>query len=586
MKGTNCTFDNFIAGEENRVTYLAAQRIARAEPGLLFNPFYIYGDVGTGKSHLLLAIAAEIEKSHPGFNIVNERAGNIVEEVKTTDLENIIQRMADANFLLMDDIHYLSQLNENVAKISNALINLLNQDVQLVLSANTPPKDLKLDNRLVSIIESGLVCSLIPPREMTRLEILKKMCENKGVILSDEIFGELARIPFKSVRELEGALNRVLAYSSIGEIAIDRNLLMMALKEYYQEKHTEPVVTSFLEEMSEEIDKAIAEVESEDLIRKQFEEKIYIWSMKGFKTDSIKDFLNQDIESLKTGYDNFVKKIEELVELQREYGLLDLSNYPELTIKIEELLFDPERIEELKGYIKEAKGIRPLVKFGVSFDELIIGECNRIPVELARKAIKDPGKELNPLTIIGESGTGKTSLLWAIGNDLTANNPDLKIVYLDFSHPTSEIPKADVLLLDNTELVPQEMRTELINAIKSSVEENKQVILSSTVPPLRFEWLGADRQIFEVGVETELKSPDENTAREYLVSKGSEPPASLPQFGSFYDLEKYYEFEEKPVSLGLPGEGEEEELAEVDEQKLIFPTEIDNYILDETATWQ
>ncbi|RKX71255.1 hypothetical protein DRP53_02220 [candidate division WOR-3 bacterium] len=585
MKGVKATFDNFIPGEENRVTYLAAQRIAHAEPGSLFNPFYIYGDIGTGKTHLLEATVAAIREKFPGFNVVSEKIGNIVEELKTTSFDDIRKRWQEANYLILDDIHYLNRLEEEKDRFTQLLITLFNRDVQLIISGRFPPKDLKLDEHFVSIIESGLVTSLSPPKEMTRLEILKKMCEIRGVILTDEIFAELARIPFKSVRELEGALNRVLAYSSIGEIAMDRNLLMMALKEYYQEKQTEPVVTSFLAEVSEEVDRALAEVESEEAIRKQFEEKIYIWNMKGFRTDAISDLLDGDIETLKKAYEEFVQKVEKLIDLQREYGSIDLSNNPELALKIEALLFDPERIDELTRLIEEAKGALPVVKFGFSFDDMIVGECNRIPVELAHKAIEKPGQEINPLTFIGKSGTGKTSLLWAIGNDIVVRNPTLTVEYLDLRHPKGEFHTPDILLLDNLDECPPERRKELLDLLKEMMAQNRQIFIATTTPPLRLGWPDFDRQIFEEGVEAELKPPDPKTAAEYIRAKGGEPPTSLPCFDSFYDLERYFKFEAIPIPLGLPGE-EEITTVRVDEKKLIFPKDLDDYLLDEEVPWQ
>ncbi|HID31825.1 MAG TPA: hypothetical protein EYP24_00410 [bacterium (Candidatus Stahlbacteria)] len=585
MKGVKSTFDNFIPGEENRVTFLAAQKIARAEPGALFNPFYIYGDIGTGKTHLLEAISGEIDANLPGYITVFEKIGNIVEELKTTGFEEIQDRITNANFLIMDDIHYLSRLEEDQDRLVNLIVKMFNRDVQIILSARCAPKGLKLDEHFVSIIESGLVCSLVPPKEMTRMEITKKMCEIKGVILSDEIFAELARIPFKSVRELEGALNRVLAYSSIGEIAIDHNLLMMALKEYYQERQIEPVVSTFLEEVTEEVNRALAEVESEEAIRKQFEEKIYIWNMKGFRTDPIQELLNKDIESLKKGYEDFLKKIKTLVDLQRAYGALDLSNNPELALKIEGLLFDPQRIEELKCLIDEAKGITPVPRFPSSFDDLVVGDCNRIPIQLARKAIQSLGQEINPLTIIGGAGTGKTSLLYAIGNDILTRNPKLKVSYFDFKHRKGGIPIGDVLLIDNLDSIDEAHLEEFITVLQTLIDKKSQVIITSTKPPLRFDWLEEARRLFEEGVEAELKPPDTKTAQEYIKVKVNESVEDLPSFESFYDLERYSKIETQPFPLGLPGEGDVIEVT-VDEDKFIYPGNLDDLLLDEEAPWQ
>ncbi|MCM8815282.1 MAG: chromosomal replication initiator protein DnaA [Candidatus Omnitrophica bacterium] len=227
-------FENFVVGPCNRLAHAASLAVAQS-PGVAYNPLFIYGDVGLGKTHLMQAIGhAVYESSHghvaylPCEIFVNQFIHSI--QTKTTHLFR--NRFRKADILLIDDIHFLAGKEGTQEEFFHTFNALYDQRKQIVLSSDKPPKEISdLEKRLVSRFEWGLVVDLQPPDFETRVAILKKKCETKRLHPSDDVIFYIAENITGNIRLLEGALNRLFAISSL----FGKDLNVDVAKEYLKE---------------------------------------------------------------------------------------------------------------------------------------------------------------------------------------------------------------------------------------------------------------------------------------------------------------------------------------------------------------
>ncbi len=546
------TFENFCVGEENKIAFLAAQRVLEM-PGAIFNPLYIYSDVGLGKSHLLAAIYQAFSAKLT-TKLVNGL--EFVEALKHPNAADYKQEIKAAECLVFDDLHLLRDDTRALDELFLILEHFLTENHQLVVSANGPPQDLtNFDSKIRSRLEGGLVCELGHLKETSRVNILRKKAEDRGLILPDEIAQEIARVVKGSVRELEGALNRLIAYSTIAQFPLDLNTTRLALRDYYRTRSAEPVMPSLIEELKTEAYQAISMVEGEALAREEFKEKIYIWEMKGFDVSALKPLLNQDMETLKLAYEAFVDKVKRLVELQKEFGSIDARRFPAEAMAIERVLFSPDKVDEFEKRMQGLHEMLALPKFEKTFDSYIVGECNEVVYGLGQDMIKNLGKKLNPFVVVGQKGWGKSHLLFALADRIQKDHPDFVVRYFNLAE-SFPFEAADVLVLDNVDFLAEVRRAEFAQLLSQYVKEDRQIIVSSSVPSLSLPWSSDIKYLFEFGIDAPLSPPDYKTVAEYIKLKGRAVPAELPEIGSFGDIDDFLDgrVKEEPVPLGFPGE--------------------------------
>jgi chromosomal replication initiator protein len=221
QKPVNClsrhTFDNFVVGEENRYAY-AATHTAAESPGL-YNPLYIYGGTGTGKTHLLQAVAHQaIERCHTTrirYITCEEFLNNYVDSLRNKKHSEFRSFVRDIDILLVDDVHMLGNKTQLQEEFFNTFNSLYNQNKQIILTSDKQPSEIKgLEARLVSRFESGVTTEISIPGFETRLAILRMMQEEHLVKLSDEVLQFIANNIHSSVRRLQGALFRLVAFAS------------------------------------------------------------------------------------------------------------------------------------------------------------------------------------------------------------------------------------------------------------------------------------------------------------------------------------------------------------------------------------
>lgn len=227
------TFENFIKGPSNQFAFAAAQAVA-ANPSGAYNPLFIYGPSGLGKTHLLNAIKIEIQKNHPDFNIVyvdcEKFTNETITAIKTATMEQFRQRYRKADVLLIDDIQFLAGKESTQEEFFHTFNALHSAGKQIIISSDKPPREIaRLEERLRSRFEWGLIADIQKPDFDTRIAILRKKAENEGIEISDEMLELIAGRIESNIRELEGSLTRVNAYAKLNHCEINEEVISHAL---------------------------------------------------------------------------------------------------------------------------------------------------------------------------------------------------------------------------------------------------------------------------------------------------------------------------------------------------------------------
>ena len=213
------SFARFVKGEGNILACSAAQAVADG-PGQAYNPLFIHGAIGLGKTHLLHAIHNQIREAQPWENVVyvtSERfAIGLVNSIRNNKTEQFRQHFRQADVLLIDDVHFLKDKKGTQEELFHTFNELHENGKQVVFSSDRPPEELSsLQERLVSRFRWGLVADIQPPDYETRLAILRTKARENGFEIDDGLFELIARRITTSVRALEGALIRVTAYADL-----------------------------------------------------------------------------------------------------------------------------------------------------------------------------------------------------------------------------------------------------------------------------------------------------------------------------------------------------------------------------------
>ena len=215
----NLTFDDFVTGTSNRFAHAAALAVAET-PGRSYNPLFIYGDAGLGKTHLLQAIKHYVEENYPDYvvrYVTSETFLNqFIESIRLNSQTEFKRRYREVDVLLVDDIQFLENRKETQEEFFHTFNALHEGRRQLVLSSDRPPDAIStLENRLRSRFKMGLTTDIQPPDLETRLAILRKKAETEDVPIPDDVLLFIATNITDNIRELEGALNRVSALGKL-----------------------------------------------------------------------------------------------------------------------------------------------------------------------------------------------------------------------------------------------------------------------------------------------------------------------------------------------------------------------------------
>ncbi len=230
------TFDTFVIGASNRFAHAAAFA-ASESPGTAFNPLFIYGDSGLGKTHLLHAIGHYALSLYPNLRVryVNseEFTNDFINSIREDRAEEFQRRYRETDVLLIDDIQFIQGKEQTVEEFFHTFNALYNADKQLVLTSDLPPRELSgIEDRLRSRFTAGLLVDVQPPDLETRIAILQKKAAVDNLRVDPEVLAYIASRISTNIRELEGALVRVIAFANLSKETIDLSLAEMLLKDF------------------------------------------------------------------------------------------------------------------------------------------------------------------------------------------------------------------------------------------------------------------------------------------------------------------------------------------------------------------
>lgn len=229
------TFDRFVVGPSNKFAHAAAIGVAQ-NPGSKYNPLFIYGNSGLGKTHLLLAIGQYIRQSTPNSIIAYVKAEDFVNQmvrsIQIGAMEEFRQKYRNADLLLMDDIQFIAGKESTQEEFFHTFNCLYEAGKQIVITSDRPPLEMvKLDDRLRTRFEGGLLADVQPPDVETRMAIIRNKAAQFGMMLSDDVVKYIAENITSNVRQLEGVVKRLTAYRDILDDAITVDSVKRAIKD-------------------------------------------------------------------------------------------------------------------------------------------------------------------------------------------------------------------------------------------------------------------------------------------------------------------------------------------------------------------
>ena len=246
-------FDTFVKGKSNELAFAAAHAVAET-PGQMYNPLFLYGGVGLGKTHLMHSIGNYILEQSPEAKVLYTSAENLTNEfissLKNNKNKEFRDKYRTIDVLLIDDIQFLSEKEGTQEEFFHTFNSLYFSNKQIVISSDRPPIELKtLTNRLTSRFGSGLIVDITMPDFETRMAILEKKAELDHLHLSKDVMIMIARGISSNIRELEGALNKVTAYAKLTKATVTLELAERALKDIISGNGKREVSVEFIQEV-------------------------------------------------------------------------------------------------------------------------------------------------------------------------------------------------------------------------------------------------------------------------------------------------------------------------------------------------
>ncbi|CAB1238924.1 chromosomal replication initiator informational ATPase [Ruminococcaceae bacterium BL-6] len=249
------TFDTFIVGPSNKFAHAASMAVA-TKPAVLYNPLFIYGNSGLGKTHLLYAICNEISKNYPKMDIIyikgDEFTNELIDAIRRGTTAEFHQRYRKADILLVDDIQFIAGKDSTQEEFFHTFNTLYEAKKQIVLTSDRPPKDIAtLEERLLTRFEWGLTADIQPPDFETRIAIIKRKAELLEITLPDNVAEYIANKLKNNIRQLEGAVKKMKAYYLLTGETLNISTAQAAISDIINNNQPAPVtVEKIIEEVA------------------------------------------------------------------------------------------------------------------------------------------------------------------------------------------------------------------------------------------------------------------------------------------------------------------------------------------------
>src|SRR5256885_11242106 len=351
-------FDNFIVGSANRLAVAAARAVAES-PGAVYNPLFIYSSSGLGKTHLMGAIGNHVSSHGSSLDIEYVSLDDFVEQlhaaIASGEGERFKQRYQRVDLLLIDAMQFLTGRRETQTELLRLLNAMQGSGRQIVMSSDRPPAEIAdVDERLITRLAGGLIVDIGTPDFETRIAIMRAKCEERGVKFWPGVIEELGRLEFRNVRELQGALNRLIAFQTLGGEQIKPEDVLTVLgdlpeaKSAAQQQSPGAPRPNEFESFLSDITSAVAQhVES---WKARIAEAIAYWTGEGYRTAQLERLLDETApppnwESLLRG---FGAPVERLKALERQATEVDAP------LGANDVFRDPERLREAEILLDRA----------------------------------------------------------------------------------------------------------------------------------------------------------------------------------------------------------------------------------------
>lgn len=458
------TFETFVVGPANRLAVSAA-RTAAENPGASYNPLFIYSASGLGKTHLITAVGARARALAPELRVEYLTLEEFVDAyhaaVAAGHGEAFRKRFTDVDVVLIDDVQFLAQRLETQAELLRLISHLLEQERQVVLASDRPPREIEqIDERLISQFAGGLVVDIAAPEFESRLAILRRKADERGVDFEQAVLSAVAEYEARNVRELLGLLNRLIAFQAVNEgaLTVDGARTLLGLERVLEADVEAGAGAAPADEFADFLDSVGTALAGQvEVWRRRIRETAEYWDGRGYRTVRLERLLEEETPA---GAEQAVRAYEADVErlqgLAAEMAELDAPRAGDPVFR------DPERIDDAEAAVQAARegiGPPPGPAPSLTFATFVETDGNRVALRAARAAVATPGTLYNPLVIAGPNGVGKTHLLNAVAHGLAAG-PDAVVACLSAQRFLDEYVEA----LDRSRLDPWRARYRRVTA--------------------------------------------------------------------------------------------------------------------------
>lgn len=234
------TFDRFVVGSSNKFAHAAARQVADA-PGKSYNPLFIYGESGLGKTHLLYAIAHTVHQKHPDYKIVYIKGdtftNELIQSIREGRNQEFREKYRGADVFLMDDVQFIAGRDATQEEMFHTFNSLYEGKKQIVFTSDRPPKEMmRLEDRLKTRFEWGLLIDILPPDYETRMAIIKNKTIRMGVELPNPLLEYIAENITANVRQIEGTVNKIIAMQELEGKNVDSSTIVRAIQDLFKNK--------------------------------------------------------------------------------------------------------------------------------------------------------------------------------------------------------------------------------------------------------------------------------------------------------------------------------------------------------------
>lgn len=325
------TFANFVVGGSNQFAYIAAKNVSE-KPGLVYNPLYIYGGVGLGKTHLIQSVGNVMAAQGKTviYTNVEQFLNDFLRHMNNKTMDRFKDKYRKCDLLLIDDIQFLSGKNTIQEEFFHTFEALKNENKQIIITSDKHPKKIGgIEERLISRFEWGLVADIQPPELETKIEIIKKKCEINRVKLDREVINYVATIIENNTREIEGILSKLNAYSQLMGIDITIEFAKNVLKEQLAEKRSNITIDLIMESVAKELNVKQSEIRSKSRNSNiVYARRVAIYLSRTLTPNSMPQLAQYFGMKDHTAVSHTMKKIQELMKNDEDFRIKidELSN--------------------------------------------------------------------------------------------------------------------------------------------------------------------------------------------------------------------------------------------------------------------